>query len=75
VTVSSATAPDQVKLIDMRRQTRTGHLVGMIDTLEAGEGASLFATAGRYLGDARRLPTPPSGGVPTEASPRCSLDC
>jgi hypothetical protein len=44
-------------------QPEPGHVVGTIDTLAAGEGASLYATAGRYLGDARRLPTPPSGAV------------
>jgi hypothetical protein len=44
-------------------QPEPGHLMGRIDTLWAGEGATLYAPAGRFLGDAPRLPTPPSGAV------------
>jgi Predicted membrane protein (DUF2207) len=44
-------------------QVAPGHLVGRIDTLGKRQGATLYATAGRQLGDAPRLPVPPSGEV------------
>jgi uncharacterized membrane protein YgcG len=42
-------------------QPEPGHLVAMVDELPAGEGVTLYATAGRRLAAAPRLPAPPSG--------------
>jgi hypothetical protein len=44
-------------------QPAPGHLVARIDSLEAREGATLYAGAGRQLGDTPRLPAAPSGAV------------
>jgi hypothetical protein len=41
-------------------QPEPGHLAARIDTLEAGEGATLYAGAGRSLAATPGLPTPPS---------------
>jgi hypothetical protein len=42
-------------------QPEPGHLLAMVDALPAGEGVTLFATAGRRLRAAPSLPAPPSG--------------
>ena len=41
-------------------QPEPGHVAGRIGTLRAGEGATLYGSAGRSLGDAPRLPASPS---------------
>jgi Predicted membrane protein (DUF2207) len=42
-------------------QPEPGHLVARVDALAAGEGVTLFATAGRRLPAAPSLPAPPPG--------------
>jgi Predicted membrane protein (DUF2207) len=42
-------------------QPQPGHLVATVDALRPGEGMTLYATAGRPLGDAPPLPAAPAG--------------
>jgi hypothetical protein len=53
--VSGSTAPCQVA------QPEPGHLVARLHTLRSGQGATLYATGGRSLAVAPRLPVPASG--------------
>jgi uncharacterized membrane protein YgcG len=46
-------------------QPEPGHLVVRVDRLDPDQGVTLYATAGRRLGDAARLPQPP--GPPADA--------
>ena len=46
-------------------QVDPGHLVARVDGLDAGQGATLYATAGRRLAAAPALPAPPAG-VPAD---------
>ena len=46
-------------------QPEPGHLVATLDGLDAGQGATLYATAGPRLAAAPALPAPPSG-VPAD---------
>jgi hypothetical protein len=46
-------------------QPEPGHLVARVDALPAGEGVTLFASAGRRLQAAPALPAPPAG-VPAD---------
>src|SRR5215831_3417503 len=48
-------------------QPEPGHLVATIRTLSAGQGATLYATSGRRLGQAPALPVP-SSGLPADAT-------
>jgi len=47
-------------------QPEPGHLVVTVDSLAAHEGVTLYATAGRALGDTPALPAPPAG-TPADA--------
>jgi hypothetical protein len=46
-------------------QPQPGHLMATLDGLDAGHGATLYATAGRRLAAAPALPAPPEG-VPAD---------
>jgi len=45
-------------------QPEPGHLVAAVDGLDAGEGVTLYATAGARLAAAPALPAPPAGVPP-----------